>query len=115
MIDLNITNKLTDDIIINNDLIFVLQQIDLLFDTDIDDVLGDESFGTNYDKYLYTLGVSNASLESKIMNDLLKLDLCGFSPSVTVKIVEGTQRDIAFINITLSGDYEDYNKTYIIK
>ena len=49
------------------------------------------------------------------MNDLLKLDLCGFSPSVTVKIVEGTQRDIAFINITLSGDYEDYNKTYIIK
>ena len=115
MIDLNITNKLTDDIIINNDLIFVLQQIDLLFDTDINDVLGDENFGTNYDKYLYTLGVSNASLESKIMNDLLKLDLCGFSPAVTVKIVEGTQRDIAFIDITLSGDYEDYNKTYIIK
>ena len=53
MIDFNITNKLTDDIIINNDLIFVLQQIDLLFDTDVNDVLGDEDFGTNYDKYLY--------------------------------------------------------------
>ena len=115
MIDFSISNKLTDKLVINNNLIYVLQQIDLLFDTDIDDVLGDSEFGTNYDKYLYTLGVSNASLELKIMNDLKKIDLCGFIPSVSVKIVEGTQRDIAFIDITLTGDYEEYNKTYIIK
>ena len=87
----------------------------MLFDTDINDVIGNPDFGTNYDKYLYTLGVSNLSLETKIMNDLLKIDLCGFVPSVSVKIVEGTQRDIAFIDITLTGDYEEYNKTYIIK
>ena len=115
MIDLSISNKLTDNIVINNDLIYVLQQIDLLFDTDIDDVLGDSSFGTNYDKYLYTLGVSNVSLETKILNDLNKLDLRNFAPSVSVKIVEGTQKDIAFIDITLTGDYEEYNKTYVIK
>lgn len=115
MIDFSISNKLTDELVISNDLICVLQQIDLLFNTDIDDVLGDSSFGTNYDKYLYTLGIGNASLEHKIMNDLYKLDLCGFKPSVTVKIVEGTQRDIAFIDITLTGDYEKFNKTYIIK
>lgn len=115
MIDFNITNKLTDELIINNDLINVLQQIDLLFDTDIDDVLGDSSFGTNYDKYLYTLGVSNLSLETKILNDLQKIDLYGFTPSVSVNIIEGTQRDIAFIDITLTGDYEEYNKTYVIK
>ena len=115
MIDFSISNKLTDDLIINNDLLYVLQQIDLLFDTDINDVIGDSEFGTNYDKYLYTLGVSNLSLETKIMNDLQKIDLCGFVPTVSVKIVEGTQRDIAFIDITLTGDYEEYNKTYIIK
>jgi hypothetical protein len=115
MIDFSISNKLTDDLVISNDLYCVLQQIDLLFDTDVNDVLGDPSFGTNYDKYLYTLGVSNASLEQKIMSDLYKLDLCGFTPSVQVKIVEGTQRDIAFINITLTGDYEEHNKTYMIK
>lgn len=115
MIDFNISNKLSTDLVINNNLIFVLQQIDLLFNTDLDDVLGDSNFGSNYDKYLYTLGVSNISLENKIYNDLNKLDLCGFIPSVTVKIVEGTQRDIAFIDITLKGDYEEYNKTYMIK
>lgn len=114
MIDFSLSNKLTDDLVINNNLVYVLQQIDLLFNTDVNDVLGD-SFGSNYDKYLYTLGVSNMGLESKIMNDLYKLDLCGFIPDVVVKIVEGTQRDIAFIDITLKGDYEEYNKTYIIK
>ena len=115
MLDFSLSHKLTDNIVVNNDLIFVLQQIDLLFDTDVDDVLGN-SFGSNYDKYLYTLGVSNTALESKILNDISSLDLRGFTPSVTVSIVvEGTYRDIAFINITLTGDYEDYEKTYVIK
>ena len=115
MIDFSISNKLTDDIIINNDLVCVLQQIDLLFNTEPNDVLGSPDFGTNYDKYLYTLGVSNISLENKITSDLHSIDLCGFTPSVNVKIVEGTQRDIAIIDITLSKNYEEYNKTYLIR
>ena len=115
MIDFNMSNKLTDAPLINNDLLFVLQQIDLLFNTDINDVLGDSIYGTNYDRYLYTLGVSNTTLENKIMGDLNSLNLCGFIPSVSVKIVEGTQRDIALIDIILKGNYEEYNKTYIIK
>jgi hypothetical protein len=115
MLDFSLSNKLTDKVIVNNDLIFVLQQIDLLFNTDLGDVLGDPSFGTNYDRYLYTLGVSNFALETKILSDINKLDLRGFSPSVIVKIVDGTYRDIAFVDITLTGDYEDYTKTYVIK
>ena len=115
MIDFSLSNKLTDDIVISNNLICALQQIDLLFDTSPNDVLGDPSFGTNYDKYLYTLNISNVTLENRIMDDLSQLNLCGFRPSVTVNIVEGTQRDIAFINITLYGSYENYEKTYVIK
>ena len=115
MIDFNVSDKLSDDILLNNDLLYVLQQIDLLFNTDNGDVLGDFSFGTNYDKYLYTVGMSNYALETKILNDINGLNLCGFTPSVTVNIVEGTHRDIAFINITLSGDYDNYEKTYVIK
>ena len=114
MIDFNISNKLTDEDIISNDLIYVLQQIDILFNTEVDDVLGDE-FGSNYDKYLYNLKVSNATLENKILNDLNRLDLRNFKPSVNVSITEGTIRDIAFINITLTGNYNEYNKTYVIQ
>lgn len=115
MIDFSLSNKLTDDILISNDLLCALQQIDLLFNTEPNEVLGDESFGSNYDNYLYTLGISNAALESKIANDLSKLNLFGFTPTVTVTIVDGTQRDIAFIDVTLTGDIDDYTKTYMIK
>jgi hypothetical protein len=115
MIDFTLSNKLSSDLIISNDLLCVLQQIDLLFSTNINDVLGDTTFGSNYDKYLYTLGMSNTALESKIKSDINKLDLLGFDVDVKVSIVEGTVRDIAFIEITIYSDYEEYNKTYLIK
>ena len=75
MIDFALSNKFGEDVIISNDLLLVLQQIDLLFATDTCDVLGDMNYGTNYDKYLYTVGMSNAAMEQKIYNDLQKLDL----------------------------------------
>lgn len=114
MLDFSLSHKFTDAPVLDNDLIFVLQQIDLLFNTDINDVLGDSDYGTNYDRYLYTLGISNYGLEQKIHSDLMKLDLQGFTPSVTVHIVEGTQRDIAFVDITLTDHYKEYTKSYII-
>lgn len=114
MIDFNISNKLSDNIVISNDLVCLLQQVDLLFNTCPGDVLGDD-FGTNYDRYLYTLGMSNEALRTKVMNDLNQLELFGFTPSVNVTITEGTVRDIAFIDITFSGEFEEYNKSYVIK
>lgn len=115
MLDFALSNKFVDDIIIKDDLSFVLQQIDLLFNTEVHDVLGDNLYGSNYDRYLYTLGMSNAGLEAKIQNDISKLDLRGYRVDVEVSIVEGTVRDIAFIDITISGDYEQHSKTYVIK
>ena len=49
------------------------------------------------------------------MNDLNQLELFGFTPSVNVTITEGTVRDIAFIDITFSGEFGEYNKSYVIK
>ena len=115
MIDFNLSNKLSDDIVISNDLTCLLQQVDLLFETTPEDVLGDPDFGSNYDKYLYTLGLSNEALEQKILSDLYRLELFGYKPTVTVTIVEGTIRDIAFIDITFTNDFEHHNKTYVIK
>ena len=115
MIDFAISDKFTEDPIISNDLACVLQQIDLLFDTDEYAVLGDEYFGTNYDDYLYTLGVSNEALEMQIFDDISRLSLLGLKHSVAVTIVEGTERDIALIDITLSGNFGEYNKSYVIK
>ena len=54
MIDFSVSNKLTDDTIVTNDLLCVLQQIDMLFGTIPGEILGDIDYGTNYDKYLYS-------------------------------------------------------------
>ena len=55
-------------------------------------------------------------IDKKVSDDSSRGDISGVDVlNSLLKIVEGTQRDIAFIDITLSGDYEDYNKTYIIK
>lgn len=114
MLDFSFSDKLSDSIIVENDLEFVLHQIDLLFNTDVNEVLGDPTYGTNYDRYLYTLDLSNYAIEQKIQSDLQKLDLRGFSTHVSVHIVEGTIRDIAFIDITISGNYGELVKSYII-
>lgn len=117
MIDFNIGNALVsgqEKAILGNTVEYIVQQVDMLFGTDCDAVLG-EAYGTNYDKYLYTTGFSNAALEQKIISDLNTLDLLGFLPSVEVTLLEGTQRDIALIDITLTGDYDVINKTYRIE
>ena len=49
MIDFNLSKG---EPIVFKDIDFVMQQMDLLFDTTLKDVLGDESFGSHYDKYL---------------------------------------------------------------
>ena len=98
----------------NNEESLILQQIDLLFDTDKAEVLGDEDFGTEYDRYLYNLNVSNAGLEEKILSDLSSLVLFDYVPQVNVLFLQGTQQDIALINIVLTKDNLKIEKTYKI-
>ena len=114
MLDFNISNKYSDALYIDNDVDFVLQQIDMLFDTDSNEVLGDPNFGTNYERYLYNLNIGNSSIEQKIYNDIMNLDLRGFNVSVDVHIVEGTIHDIVFVDIILHGNYGEFARSYVI-
>lgn len=115
MVDFNISNKISDDLILGHEVQLLLQQVDMLFGTEPMDVLGDDSFGSNYDKFLYSVGMSNSALESRILSDIQQLDLFGFTPKVSVTLLEGTKRDIALIDITFTGEYDEFNKTYVIK
>lgn len=115
MIDFTLNINESDSLVVDNELEYVLQQIDLLFNTDINEVLGDSDFGSNYDEYLYALNLSNAGLEKKIQDDLDGLNLCGYRTYVSVHIVEGTIRDIAYIDIYLDNGSNDTVKSYIIK
>lgn len=100
--------------VLNNDIDLIKQQIDILFDTNKGEVLGEDQFGSQYDKYLYNLKISNESLRVNVLSDINSLELFGFVPTVDVYLLQGTEQDIAIINIQLSRDGEIYEKTYRI-
>ena len=100
--------------ILDRNIDLVLQQIDMLFDTNPGEVLGDTTYGTRYGKYLYNLNISNEGIKQAVLSDIMKLDLMGYSPQVEVILLEGTQRDIAIIDIILKDEYNSYRRTYKI-
>jgi hypothetical protein len=103
---------LYDKPIQNDDISLIMQQIDILFDTKPREVLGYEQFGTNYEKYLFDLQLSNEALKYTVLNDLNSLDLLGFAPDVEVHLLQGTEHDIALIEINLTRDDEHYQQIY---
>lgn len=111
MIDFNIDEGSP---IKTDDVDLILQQIDILFDTNPKEVLGYEEFGTRYDEYLYRLNLSNADIQQRVLSDLMSLNLFGFNPHVEVHLLQGTEQDIALIEITLTRDEETYQRIYKI-
>lgn len=99
---------------INDDVACLIQQIDILFDTTPGDLLGDIEYGTDYEKFLYDFKTNAEVLEEQMMQDLHSLDLMGFIPTVKVYLMQGSERDIAVIDVHLKRNSEDYSKTYKI-
>jgi len=97
-----------------SDIDLILQQIDILFDTTPTEVFGEEEYGTTYDRYLHQLKISNEALKQEVLSDLGNIQLFGYMPTVDVYLLQGTEDDIALIDIHLSRDDETYNKTYKI-
>ena len=112
MVDFNLN---PGDAIITSDIDIVLQQIDLLFDTTPREVIGDEKYGSTYDEYLYRLKISAENLKNKVVSDLQQLDLRGLTYDVEVLLLQGTEQDIALINIDLTRYSENYKKSYKIE
>ena len=93
----------------------VLQQIDLLLDTDKGEVLGEQDFGTDYDKFLYEINVGNNYIRDYIERNIENnVDLLGWQLDVQVETMMGTLNDIILVNIELSKDQDVYSKVYKI-
>lgn len=112
MIDLSLD---TETVTKTSDLDNVIQQIEMLFDTSPFDVIGEPSYGSDFDKFLWNLSSSNYDIENYIRSRIQsKVDLLGFSVDVTVGIMEGTENDIILADITISRNGYNYSKTYKI-
>lgn len=112
MIDINLSEGYPTE---NDDVQLIIQQVDLLFDTNYNEVLGSPYFGTDYNEFLFNTNLSNESIEYQIKSDLGKLQLFGFQPSVSVTILEGTLNDIILVTVGLKKKSKYYEKTYKIE
>lgn len=111
MVDFNLQEG---DPTVNDDISCLKQQIDILFDSSPGDLVGDLDYGTNYEYYLYELKLSADGLKQRMLDDLYSLDLLGFAPDVQVYLMQGTERDIAVIQVDLYRGQEHQTKTYKI-
>lgn len=93
----------------------VLQQIDMLFNTQPNDVLGDDYYGSDYEQFLYDLMKTNTNVENYCSNTIRSnVDLLGFSIDVTCRMLMGTMNDIILLTVRLEKGGEIYEKTYRI-
>lgn len=99
---------------INRNADYLKQQIDILFSTSPGDVLGDTTYGTDYEYCLHELNLSAAALKEQILNDIYEMDLLGYEPYVNVYLMQGTERDIALIQVDLVSKTDRINQTYKI-
>ena len=94
----------------------VLQQIDMLFTTRYNDVLGADEYGSDYERYLYDLMQSNSDIEKYCFNTIMSnVDLLGFDCDVVCRLLMGNKNDIILLTVTLSKDGTAYEKTYKIE
>lgn len=108
-------SRVTSTTTIENTAEFVLQQIDILLDTDKCEVLGEPRFGSDYDKFLYELNISNTYIENYIYNNITEnVDLMGWELSVHVDLMVGTKTDIILVEISVSKNNDVFSKVYKI-
>lgn len=108
-------SRVTSTTTIENTAEFVLQQIDILLDTDKGEVLGEPRFGSDYDKFLYELNISNTYIENYIYNNITEnVDLMGWELGVHVDLMVGTKTDIILVEISVSKNNDVFSKVYKI-
>jgi hypothetical protein len=105
------------DLFIGSDIDYIIQQIDILFETDECEVFGSENYGTDFRKYLWDLKISNSQISSYVHDKISNaVDLKNYVLTVNTSIMEGTLNDIILVSIYLSSDADGtYEKTYKIE
>ncbi len=108
-------NIKTDSDVINNIFDYVIAQIELLFDTNKGDVLGDYSFGTDYEQFIWDLELPNSAISAQIEADIKSnVDLAGATFDVSTTLLHGTENDIIMVSINVYFDQYYKNLTYNI-
>lgn len=94
--------SLNSNIFVTNKLDAAIQELDLLFNTENTELIGDTSYGTNWWTYLWELTPLESDLHNYI-NGLLNTTyfVSQFERSIEVMHTPGTENSIYYIKIVL--------------
>ena len=81
--------SLYDDIILTNELDAALQELDVIFNTDLTEVLGESSFGSKFESFLWELTPDTNRLKTYMIEKINQTYYASRFPyTVTVKLTE---------------------------
>jgi hypothetical protein len=120
MVDFNldyISESNNNNFQLSNKVDILLQSINLLFETSKDELFGNTEYGTNYEVFLYDLKANSDQITNQVYKDIYSLgsDILGnYKVNVNTILLQGTERDIALIEIDIYDpiNKENYNKIY---
>lgn len=113
MIDLAFDNR----IVITNELDLALQEIDILFNTENTELIGDPSYGVDFEQFLWILTPTTSELEKYIREKLNTLYFLNqFEYQVHVDFEPGEIRSIYHVTINIYISENQYlTKQYELK
>lgn len=99
--DINLDDS--NGVIITDRIEFLLQEINILFDTSKGEVLGDEEFGTDFEQFIWDLSASNQDISSYVVSSIYNHTTTGSNFNITAdtSISYGTESDIIIVKISI--------------
>ena len=109
MLDLSLDNR----IFLDNELDCALQELDLILNTSNTELLGDPSYGTEMESFLWTLTPMTAELDRYLREKLLTNSyyLKKFDLDISVNFMKGEYRSVYLVSITLTDTSNGQQKT----
>lgn len=99
-----------------DEIALIIQQIDILFDTQPKEVFGEPMFGADFRGFLHDMTVSASEIEAYTSNLIRSnVELFGYNVVVKADILTGSLSDIILVTIKISDNYNEYKKTYKVE
>jgi len=100
--------KLTEEELIN----VIVQKLEMVLFTNKGDLMGDTSFGSDLEYYLWSTRIPSVDIKRKISDQISKYipELYTIGYSLVVDIYEGTVRDIMYLRFKIKG----YNINFVV-
>jgi len=102
-----------DAVVLEQDVDLIMQQIEILFDTRPGEVIGENTFGTKLDTYLFNPNIGNSMVETELTDYIRQnVELFDWDINVSVDFLVGTQHDIMLLKVSFYKNGEIYTKQY---